>query len=298
MKIKDIVKLKFVDTDDVFYRLEQYKRNGLPPGLSLGWPGFDQFYQVPPTGQLNVVSGWPGTGKSEWTDSIVSNMVLNHKWKVFLYSPENYPADYHIEKMTEKLIGKPYFSHYGNTERINDSEKCFAQDLIRDHLHFVNTEQNVACLDDLLNSIFGVIISFGCNMAVLDPWNKIEEQRPKDMNKTDFIGKCLTKIQLFARKYNISFWIVAHPAKSRKLSDGSFPKVHMYDIADSAHFYNMCDNGFLLTRDWNDKTDGRNLTHCQIAKIKDRRYGQVGEHTFLFQPWCGRFVDYKEDYNG
>ena len=57
--------------------------------------------------------------------------------------------------------------------------------------------------------------------------------------KTDVIGEVLTKVQLFAHEHNISFWIVAHPAKPMKLKDGSMATISLYDVADSAHFYNM-----------------------------------------------------------
>ena len=287
--------LNLVDINKTKTIVKDIKKNGLHPGLSSGWLGFDRFYSVPPIGQLNVLTGAPQTGKSEWLDSYIINMIVLHKWKVFVYSPENFPPEYHLQKLAEKISGKPFFGNWTGYENISQKEidQCFK--ILENHFSFVDTHINNASVDKIIDTILAECLERKIDMAVIDPWNKLESQKPQGVSGTKWVGRELTKIQMFARQHNISFWIVAHPAKPIKLKDGSYAQVTMYDISDSAHWYNMTDNGFILHRTWEDRVNNF-LTKMKIAKIKDRRYGHVGEHQFLFEPANGRFGEVDSQY--
>jgi len=280
-----------LDIDQAFDKVLDLQKNGKIPGISTGWGKFDQYFQFPPMGQLNLITGFPGSGKSEWVDSLAVNMALSQDWKIFVYSPENYPSEYHLQKLCEKLIGKPFWGNWHGHQNINEGDVLESGSFIKDHFSFVDCHINNASVDSILNTIFDECMEKQINMAIIDPWNKLESVRDRKISTTEFIGQCLTRIQMFAREKGISFWIVAHPSKPAKLKDGSVASCSLYDVSDSANWYNMIDNGFILYRSWADKTGMDYLTEMKIAKIKDRRYGKCGEVKFKFQPWCSRFVD-------
>lgn len=270
------------------------KKNGVPKGLSTGWREFDKYFTFPPTGQLNVVTGAPSSGKSEWVDSLALNMAVLHGWKIFNYSPENFPAEYHLQKLVEKYTGKPFDFCFNGYENVTMDEIDKFEKFLLEHYGFINCHINNASIDSILDAIFLECRSKRVNMVIIDPWNKLDSQRAKNESETDFIGRTLTRIQMFSRQNNIAFFIVAHPSKPPANNPNKVPT--LYDISGSQHWRNMVDNGFVLHRSWKDKIDGRFMTRMQIAKIKDRRYGKFGEMDFQFNPANGRY--WSVDTNG
>ena len=85
--------------DDVHFLYDR----GLMGGKSTGYRGMDKYYTVLP-GQLTVVTGLPGSGKSEFIDSILVNLAEQHDWKFAVASFEN-PPPLHIIKLAEKHVG-------------------------------------------------------------------------------------------------------------------------------------------------------------------------------------------------
>ena len=85
-----------------------YNAGGLPKGASTGWPGVDEFYTVG-QGQWTVVTGSPGSGKSEFLDALMVNLAEQDKrWLFCVYSPENFPVASHLVKLVEKRVRKPF----------------------------------------------------------------------------------------------------------------------------------------------------------------------------------------------
>ncbi len=286
---------------DEFNHLRHVREHGEHSGYSTGWKQFDDYFKFPPFGQLNVVTGCPGSGKSEWLDSLAIKMSLSYDWKIFVYSPENNPLSFHLKKMVEKSTGKPFHGHWKDCNGkdrplVNKKDLDMAETVFNERFTFINCHLQGATIEKIINSIILTAITKKVNMVIIDPWNKIEHGCPVGMSETKYIGRCLARLQMLAREHNLSIWVVAHPAKPQKKKDGSFAATTLYDISGSAEFYNMTDNGFILTRNWNDKISDSNLTEMKIAKIKDRRYGKCGEMFFKFEPWCGRFTEPNERY--
>ena len=163
--------------------------------------------------------------------------------------------------------------------------------IFQDYFKFIKADDQGATLKQILRGMCEEAFWENANMVIIDPWNKVVPEFGKTMKETDYIGECLRELQLKAREFNLSVWVVAHPTKPRRGRDGKWMPVTLYDISGSSHWFSMCDNGFILERTWEMKTSDENLTNMRIAKIKDSRYGKVGEHSFKFEPWCKRYVD-------
>lgn len=54
----------------------------------VGWTGLDDLYRIVP-GELSVVTGVPNSGKSEWLDALLCNLVQQRGWNFALCSMEN-----------------------------------------------------------------------------------------------------------------------------------------------------------------------------------------------------------------
>ena len=96
---------KICDIDAEWGGLLDLLQNGMPCGVSTGWLLLDDYFTILKD-QLNVVGGWPGTGKSEWVDSMFINLVLAKKWNCLMFSPESYPLKIYKMDLIKKLIGK------------------------------------------------------------------------------------------------------------------------------------------------------------------------------------------------
>ena len=66
------------------------------------------------TKRLAIVTGRPGSGKSEFVDYLITRLNLIHGWKSAYFTPENYPLKYHYAKLFEKYIGAQFSQHKTN----------------------------------------------------------------------------------------------------------------------------------------------------------------------------------------
>jgi len=257
--------------------LENLRQGKITPGLSTGWKEMDEFYKII-DGQLNVVSGYPGSGKSEWVDSVMVRQCVKNRASVLYYSPENWPSDILMRKLIEKRVGKPI--QYIDEERYNEIFEWLSM-----YFYFISAEDRPYSVEEILNSAENLIRK-GVKLKhlIIDPWNEAESFRGA-MSETDFIGLWLMNCRRFARKHNINIWIVCHPAKPQKEKNGTFQVPTLYDLAGSAHWYNKADNAFIVHRD--DKHGTEMKVH--IKKIKNRYYGKIGELGFDFIKSSGDF---------
>lgn len=293
MIVKDITDpaSPVVDMDLAFDKLEHYYDNGLPKGKSTGWKGFNKYFQFTPEGQLTIVTGAPTAGKSEWVDSIAINMILNEDWKVLSYTPETHPLEFYLRKLCEKMSGSHFCGSYSNHERMSKESLHMCKEVLKKNFVTIDTSKRVSDIKSILATIRDNNRGKKIDMVIIDPWNKLEHSMiARGESRTELIGKCLTEIQFFARDNGVHFFVVAHPAKPMKKKDGTYPEFTLYDVADSANFYNMIDNGFILMRD-QDMKRGGNTVKCTIAKVKNHFYGDEGEHYFDFNRRNGRFSE-------
>jgi twinkle protein len=93
--------------------------NGFDRGVSTGWRELDRVYTVRPR-EVTVVTGIPGTGKSNVIDALATNLAKLHGWRFAVFSPENLPLEPHMAAIIEKYIGQPF--HDGPTPRMSRGE--------------------------------------------------------------------------------------------------------------------------------------------------------------------------------
>ena len=293
MKLGDYVRgsCRVFDLHQAWQDYQRLYKEGPPPGISTGWAGFDEYFKIL-RGQLNVLSGVPSSGKSEWIEGMAINLAKSNNFKVFMYSPENYPVQFHLMKLAEKYVQKPFFSRYGETP-MNQQEMDTAFDFICQHFTIIDAAEHPYDLRRILFSIEKAETLYGrkFDMVIIDPWNEVEDFRAPGKSETEFIGKALSQCRRLARRRNLSFWIVAHPTKLQVDKMGKIREPSLYDIHGSAHWRNKTDNGILLHRTDEQLIGGSAFVKAKIAKIKNRFYGKFGEHYFKFQLWNSVFVD-------
>ncbi len=258
--------------------------NGYARGESTGWRSLDEFYSVKP-GEMTIVSGMPSCGKSEFLDAMLVNLA-GIGWKFAVFSPENYPLARHISKLSEKIVGQPFFDRNGR--RMTYDEMMEAQAILSRWFTFIVPPEDKLHLDGILSLARTVAMRKGLNGVIIDPWNEIDHNRDKGLSETEYIHHSLGKIRRFAREFNLHFWVVAHPAKMRKDDNGKYPVPTMYDISGSAAWRNKADNGFVVHRDLAIETDE---VEIHVQKIKFKGVGKLGKCVLRYDYVTGRYYD-------
>lgn len=106
-------------------------------------------------------------------------------------------------------------------------------------------EEEEMTLEDFLELARTAVIRNGSRVVILDPWNEIEHKRRPGESETEYIARALRAIRAFAKRHNVAFWIVAHPAKPL---DGVRRPPGLYDVSGSSHWSNKPDYGLVYHR--------------------------------------------------
>lgn len=254
--------------------------NGLGSGAETGWENLDRFCTFEP-GRLCVVTGTPGSGKSEFTDELVLRLNLRHHWRAAYFSPENMPMVYHLQKLAEKLIGTRFHKYFMSEEQYR---------AVANHL-----QENIMSIlpkddfkvDNILAKARELVHRHGIRQFVLDPLNSIDHLIPRGESETQYMNVFLNKLINFARRNHCLVILVAHPRKmNREASTNKTTVPDMYDISGSAAFYNKCDYGLVVERDREER-----VTRIHVRKVKFRHLGDQGIATFAYNRANGRFTE-------
>ncbi len=226
-----------------------------------GFPGLSAHYRLR-LGDLCVVTGVPSHGKSAFVGDLVCRMALQHKWRVCFASFEQQPTLDHRRMLRSWRGG-------GLVNDLDDETLRQADEWIEEHFSFVVPDgDSYPTFAWVMDRFAAAALRYGTRLFVIDPWNELEHDHPKDVSMTEYVGACLRDIKAFARKYEAHMIVVAHPAKLRK-EDGKLPIPTLYDIADSAMWANKADVGIVVHREGEEKTI--------IRVAKSRYHDQIGK---------------------
>jgi len=129
----------------------------------------------------------------------------------------------------------------------------------------------------------------GIKCLVIDPYNKVRDVDCKTEDVNRYTMEYLTKIEMFAKKYDVLVFIVAHPTKMYKGNDGKIEEPTMYNIKGGGEWYDASYHGLLVHRDYDAKT-----TKVKVLKVKFQNLGENGaESHFTWEPRSGSFIPHE-----
>jgi|SRR5579872_1627883 len=244
-------------------------RGGVKRGVSTGWRSLDKHMTIR-GGELSVVTGIPGSGKSEFVDAVTVNLAKQREWTFAVCSFEN-PPEEHFAKYAEKYIARPFFD--GPRQRMTESEvqQCLAW--AKGKFFLIRTDDEAPTVNWILEKARVAVIRHGVKGLIIDPYNEIEHQRPHSMTETEYVSDMLNKVKRFARNHDLHVWFIAHPAKPMRTKDGDYPVPSLYDISGSANWSNKADIGIVVERDF---TENSRRVTIHVKKVRFKSVGIAG----------------------
>jgi twinkle protein len=270
---------------DYLSTIQSYHKDGYPIGSHVDMAETDAHISWN-RGELVVVTGIPGSGKSTWLDYMFIRLAHLKGWKFGVFSPENV-APLKITRMTEQLLGK-------ELKQMNDREIEVGTKVISNSFWFYNVETlEDYSINNLLRIAETLIKRNGIDCLCLDPFNYIEQEAGEE-SSNEKIGNLLRKLKQFAVKNNVNVTLVAHPRKMDK-SNGQYNVPRLYDISGSHHFFNVPDVGIAVHRTFDNGV--KDPVEVHIQKIKWHFRGKLGKVEYDFNRATGQYSEDGKFYN-
>jgi twinkle protein len=263
---------------DIEGEITDFVENGFKPGFQVGLEHFDSIFSTY-TGQFITVTGIPSSGKSDFVDQMVVGYNQNYGWKTAFASPENVPTYLHAHKLMRKVWqGMPTKADIGSDRWNQVADHC--------NSNFFHIDMERYTLESVLRKAAELVKRKGIKCLVIDPFNKVRDTECKTEDVNRYTMEYLSKIEIFAKKYDVLVFIVAHPTKMYKDKDGKIEEPTMYNIKGGGEWYDASYHGLLVHRDYENKT-----VKCKVLKVKFQNLGENGaESHFKWEPKSGCFL--------
>lgn len=274
------IKMEGVFTvSDFEQSLDALFENGWQKGVTIGHDNFDRLCSFE-TKRLCIVTGIPGSGKSEFIDEIAERLNMRYGWRFAYFSPENAPLAYHASKLIEKFTGKRF-----NRQSLSYGEYKQVKEHIETDFFFISPTDSYR-VDNILEKAKYLVRRRGIKALVIDPYNRLESEQG-GRSETQYISELLDKLTNFAQRNDLLIILMAHPTKQPRNKDGVIEAPTLYDISGSANFFNKADFGIVVHRN---RTE--NTVEVHIQKVKFRHLGECGTALFKYNLNNGRYVPY------
>ena len=268
----------FKDVED---EVSDFVKNGFKPGFQIGLANFDRIFSTY-TGQFITVTGIPSSGKSDFVDQMCVGYNQNYGWKIAFASPENAPTYLHAHKLMRKVWQDMPTSADIKTDKWNQ-----VADHVNNNFFFIDMERYT--LESVLKKGAELVKRKGIKCLVIDPFNKVRDVDAKTEDVNRYTMEYLTKIEMFAKKYDVLVFIVAHPTKMYKGNDGQIDEPTMYNIKGGGEWYDASYHGILVHRNYEEKT-----VKAKVLKVKFQNLGENGaEAHFKWEPKSGCFIPHE-----
>ena len=267
---------------DIEDEVTDFVRNGFKPGFQIGLQNFDDIFSTY-TGQFITVTGIPSSGKSDFVDQMVVGYNNNYGWKTAFASPENQPTYLHAHKLMRKTWqGMPTKEDIGGDRWNQIADHC--------NSNYFHIDMERYTLESVLRKGAELVKRKGIKCLVIDPFNKVRDVDAKTEDVNRYTMEYLSKIEIFAKKYDVLVFIVAHPTKMYKNQNGVIDEPTMYSIKGGGEWYDASYHGILVHRNYEDNT-----VKAKVLKVKFQNLGtNQAEAHFKWDPKSGCFIPHEQ----
>ena len=208
------------------------------------------------------------THNSVWADALLMNLAKSSwEWKFAVCSPEMQPMERHWAQFFSLYAGQPFSK--GPTERMDRETLRQAKEFIADRFFMVLPEEPT--VEAVTEKFLWTHRRHGVGGLLLDPWNELDHSRPNGMSMTEWCNVQLRLLKRLGWNYDVWVGLIAHTTKLyRDKQTGQYNVPTLYDIADSAAFFNKADNGIVI---WRDKSNEALPSEVHVQKVRFQEIG-------------------------
>jgi len=226
---------------------------------SSGFKGLDEglkFGMVTP--ELVVITGNPGSGKSEFAACLGANLANFHQLPGAILQFEDRST-----RVRETLIRYAF----GHVDGIQD--RSAAREWVGKWFRTIEPQQAMADESDydlewLKATMREARVRHGCRWIILDPWNELDHIWDRAQSEAIYTNDALRKLKRIARALQIILMVVVHPSKEGGRQQ-DITERDLYGISGAAAWANKADHGIIIHRPDHAKND----VYVKIAKSKD-----------------------------
>ncbi len=209
---------------------------------------------------------------------------INDGWKWAIFSPENYPANDFFDDLVEMYVGK----WLNNMSEDEYTEACY---FINEHIFYVYPDHSHD-LNSIHEKFRFLVLKKGVDGVLIDPFNQLDRTTTTFQREDLYLSDQLKDIKRFALLNRVSYNIIAHPVKTQKENDRSYPPVDMYDVAGGAMWANKSDQIVSYYRPNHHVNKSDPDVHVYVQKVKRKRTGgQQGDFALRMNWGIKRFID-------
>ena len=173
----------------------------------------------------------------------------------------------HWAQFFSLYAGQPFSK--GPTERMDRETLRQAKEFIADRFFMVLPEEPT--VEAVTEKFLWTHRRHGVGGLLLDPWNELDHSRPNGMSMTEWCNVQLRLLKRLGWNYDVWVGLIAHTTKLyRDKQTGQYNVPTLYDIADSAAFFNKADNGIVI---WRDKSNEALPSEVHVQKVRFQEIG-------------------------
>jgi twinkle protein len=261
---------------EFFPVIDTLRKDGFSQGASVGIDALDKLITWHPG--LAVVTGIPGSGKSELVDQLAVSLCENAGWKWAIFSPEN-SVELHVSKLAAKRARAAII---GEEVLAEEDEYQSAREWVDDSFLFLPAESgtSVRSILDRADACVAQLKPEGCFGLIIDPWNYVS-QTDVSSDETSRVNSLLAQLQVWAIENNALCVVIAHPTKASGIENSIGP----YSISGSAHWFNRAT--YLIAVDA-DKDSFETDVH--VMKVRFKWFGKTGVAPLTWDLSSGRYT--------
>lgn len=223
-------------------------------------------------GYFYVITGWPGSGKSEFVLQLAALQALKARRKCAFYSPESYPIEAFISTMAHCYLGKSTDKSYNNCCTREEYEQ--ALDWLQEWFFFCEYDDSpdpVVVIEDFKT----LKDAYNVKVFVLDPFNALTNE-DENSNMALQLKETLNKFVHFTHTEKVIFFCIEHPKTPRDIAD-AMKIPGPYQLFGGSMWWNKSDCIFAVH---SLKEDGKYTGAVQVKvwKMKNQKLnGRPGE---------------------
>jgi len=267
---------------EALYRLSQRGDSTGATGLKTPWTSVDKLIGPMSAGDLIVVSGTPGTGKTTWCLQIAWSLALQNK-PVLVYC---------LEMRPERLALKVVQAYFGLTEEQVTPEKLGEASLIFEDLPLYfghNFDKPKA--DEVMDTIKEAQSRFNLHLVVFDNLHFLCRELKYVVQE---VGNVTRSFKLLAESLEIPIMLIAQP---RKVGD---KMMTLDDLKDSSSIGADADSAIIIHRKPVRGQDGQlaeqSLDPKTLIRLEKNRYRKGGELFLHYDGAKSRFGELAAGY--